>query len=203
MDANTQVPLTGSQIMINRAFSSVSDDDGKFAFYVNRYDTVVFRRLGYKTTILFISDTLTGSEFIAGIYMYADTLSIGEIVIVPRIRNLKSEILYSRSETSTQIENAKYNLEVSAYQAKITTNKLGDPAANYEFLRQRQRNNAYTKGQIPSDRIVGISPFLLLPAAYLLMNGLPEKPAPPQPHLTDREIDQINKKYLETLKQKK
>jgi len=203
MDANTQTPLTGSQIMINSAFSSVSDNDGKFAFYVNRHDTVLFRRLGYKTTILFISDTLTGSEFIAGIYMYADTLSIGEIVIVPRLRSLKSDILYSRSEPSTQVENAKYNLEVSAYQGKITSNKLGDPAANYEFLRQRQRDDAYSKGQIPSDRIVGISPFLLLPAAYILMNGLPGKPASLQPHLTDREIDQIHKKYLEMLEDRK
>ncbi len=52
MDANTQVPLPGSQILINKAFSSVSGDDGKFAFYVNRLDTVVFSRLGYKSAIL-------------------------------------------------------------------------------------------------------------------------------------------------------
>ncbi len=91
--------------------------------------------------------------------MHTDTLSIGEIVIVPRLRNLKSEMLYSRSESSTQLENAKYNLEVSAYQGKITSNKLGDPAANYEILRQRQREDAYSKGQIPSDRIVGSARF--------------------------------------------
>ena len=203
MDVNTQAPLPGSQILINRAFSSVSGDDGKFAFYVNRYDTVVFSRLGYKSTILYISDSLTGREFIAGIYMHTDTLSIGEIVIVPRLRSLKSEILYSRSESSTEIENAKYNLEVSAYQGKITRNKLGDPATNYELLRQKQREDAYSKGQIPSDMIVGISPLLLLPAAYLLMNGLPGKPPPLQPHLTDQEINQIHRKYMEMLKKGK
>ena len=203
LDAKTQAPLPGSQIMINRAFSSVSDDDGKFAFYANRYDTVEFSRLGYKSTILFISDTLAGSEFITGIYMHADTVSIGEIVIVPRLRSLKSDILYSRSEPGTRIENAKYNLEVSAYQGKITRSNLGDPASNYELLRQRQREDAYSKGQIPSDRILGISPFLLLPAAYLLINGLPEKPPPLQPHLTDQEINQIHRKYFETLKQRK
>jgi hypothetical protein len=154
--------------------------------------------LGYKSTILYISDTLTGREFIAGIYMSTDTLSIGEVVIFPRLRNLKSEILNPRSELNPKIENAKYNLEVSTYQGKMGINKLGDPASNYELLRQRQRNDAYSKGQIPSDRIAGISPLLIFPAIYLLMNGMPEKPAPLQPHLTDQEISQIHKKYLET-----
>jgi hypothetical protein len=203
MDANTRSPLTGSQILINRAFSSISDEEGKFAFRVNRYDTVVFRRLGYKTTTIFISDTLTGGDFLAGIYMYSDTVTIGEIVIVPRLRNLKSDLLYSKNVPATEIENAKFNLEVSAYQGKITTNKLGDPAANYELLRQRQRDDAYTKGQIPSDRILGLSPFMLLPAAYLLMNGIPQKPSSLQPYLSSREIDQIHKKYLEMLEDKK
>jgi hypothetical protein len=203
MDANTQAPLPGTQILMNKAFSSVSGDDGKFAFYASRLDTVMFRRLGYKSVILLVSDTLTAREFIAGIYMHTDTLSMGEIVIVPRLRNLKSEILYSRSESSTEIDNARYNLEVSAYQGKITSNKLGDPAANYELLRQRMREDAYYKGQIPADRIVGISPFLLLPAAYLLLNGLPESPPPLQPHLTDQEINQIHRKYMERLKKGK
>jgi hypothetical protein len=200
IDAKTELPLPGSQILINRVFSAVSGDDGKFAFYVNRHDTVEFSRLGYKSTIMLVSDTLTGWEFNAGIYMQADTLSIGEVIIVPRLRNLKSEILNSRSEASPLIENAKYNLEVSAYQGKITGNKLGDPAINYEVLRQRQRDDAYSKGQIPSDRIIGISPLLLLPAAYLLMNGMPDKSSPLQPHLTDREVEQIHRKYLETLR---
>jgi hypothetical protein len=198
MDANTQSPLPGSQIIINRVFSSISGNDGKFAFYAGRNDTVRFSMLGYKSTILYINDNLTGSEFIAGIYMHSDTLSIDEIVIVPRLRNLKSEILYSKSESDPQIDNARYNMEVSAYQAKITQNKLGDPALNYELLRQRQREDAYSKGQIPSDRIAGISPLLIFPAVYLMMNGLPDKPAPLQPHLTDHEISLIHKKYLET-----
>ena len=200
VDADTQVPLPGTQILINKAFSSVSGDEGKFAFYAGRLDTVIFRRLGYKSAILLISDTLTAREFNAGIYMHTDTLSMDEIVIVPRLRNLKSEILYSRNESSTEIENARYNLEVSAYQGKITGNKLGDPAANYELLRQRMREDAYSKGQIPADRIVGISPFLLLPATYLLLHGLPESPPPPKPHLTDQEINQIHREYMERFK---
>ncbi|OFY61066.1 MAG: hypothetical protein A2V50_06875 [Bacteroidetes bacterium RBG_19FT_COMBO_42_10] len=202
LDANSLNPLPGSQIMINSSFSSISDDEGKFAFYVRRGDTVIFRMLGYKSTVLNIRDTLTGREFVAGIYMNADTLSIGEVVIIPRYSNLRSEMFSSRPETNFAIENAKYNLEVSSYQGRIGQSRLGDPSINYEILRQQQRNDAYTKGQIPSDRIVGISPLMLIPATYLLMNGLPERPSPLKPQLTEQEVDQIHRKYLESLRKK-
>lgn len=203
MDANTLSPLANSQIMINRTFSSVSSDDGTFAFYVNRNDTVVFNSLGYKATILYVSDTLTGREFIAGVYMHTDTLSIGEVVIVPSLRNLKSEILNARSKTPTTFDNARYNVAISAYQGRNSQGKLGDPASNYALLSQKQKIDAFERGGIPSDKMVGLSPLLLIPVAYFLIHGLPEKPAPLKSQLSDQEVDQIQKKYLETLKQRK
>ncbi len=198
MDAETRTPLAGSQIIINRAFSSISDSEGKFAFYVSRLDTVRFRMLGYKTTVLHISDTLQGNEFITGIYMKTDTLSIDEIVIVPRLRTLKSDLLRPAVEHDPINENARYNLEVSAYQAKISQGNLGDPDMNYQFLQQKRRAEVYSKGQIPSDQIVGLSPFMIIPAVYLLMNGFPPKPPAITPSLSDYELNMIYKKYLET-----
>ena len=202
MDASTFKPIANSQIMINNSFSSVSDSDGTFAFYVHKHDTVIFRNLGYKPTILHISDTLTGRDFIAGIFMKSDTLSIGEVVIVPRYVNLKSEIINARSMTPVEIENARYNVAISAYQGRNSLSILGDPASNYEFLRQKQKVDAYERGGIPSDQIAGINPFILLPAAYLLIHGFPDKPAPMNPQLTDQEVNEIQRKYQEILKQR-
>jgi hypothetical protein len=203
MDAKTEIPLSNTQVFINRSFFSVSDNEGKFAFYVLKNDTVIFSRLGFKPTVLNISDTLSGKEFVAGVFMHSDTLSIGEIIIVPRLTNLKSEMMSPRTPASQEIENAKYNLEVSAYQGRVSQGIIGDPATNYGILRQKQRADSYSKGQIPSDKIVGLSPFMLIPAAYLLMNGLPAKPPPLPPRLTEQEVSQIHRKYMETLKQKK
>jgi hypothetical protein len=70
-------------------------------------------------------------------------------------------------------------------------------------LRQRQKIDASEKGGIPSDKIVGLSPLLLAPAAYLLVHGLPEKPAPFEQKLTNEELEKIQKAYQETLNQKK
>ena len=82
IDASTLSPVSNSQIMINNSFSSVSGVDGSFLFYVNRYDSVTFRSLGYKESVMHISDTLHGTEYITGIYLNNDTVSIGEVIIV-------------------------------------------------------------------------------------------------------------------------
>jgi hypothetical protein len=74
---------------------------------------------------------------------------------------------------------------------------------NYGHIRQQQKINAYEKGGIPSDQISGISPLLLLPAAYLLIHGAPAKPAAFEHKLTNQELEQIQKKYLELQNQKK
>jgi hypothetical protein len=203
MDATTLSPVTNTQIFINRDFTSVSGMDGTFAFFVNQRDSVIFRHIGYKPTTFTVSDTLAGKEFIAGIYMNSDTLSIGEVIIVPRFINLKSEIMNAPSKVPTTMENAKYNVAISAYQGRTTTGKLGDPASNYGLIKDRQKISAQERGGIPSDRIVGLSPLLLVPAAYLLIHGAPEKPAPYDNPLTNKELQQLNKMFLESLQEKK
>src|SRR5674476_1390721 len=73
MDGSTLAPVSDSKILINSIFSSVSNVDGTFSFYVGRKDTVFFKHLGYKQTSFFVSDTLKGLEFVAGVYMQSDT----------------------------------------------------------------------------------------------------------------------------------
>jgi hypothetical protein len=185
-DASTLVPLENTQIKINGSFVSVSDEEGTFIVRVN------------KRAYFFVSDTLSSSEFLTGVYMRTDTLSIGEVVITPRLSYLRSDILKT-PPTTVEMENAKYNLAVSAYQGKVAISRLGDPASNYSVLHQKQRLDAFEKGTIPSDRMVALSPLILIPAAYLLMNGLPEREPPLKSNLTKQELDQIHKKYLETM----
>jgi hypothetical protein len=203
MDATTLAPIPNSQIMINSSFSSLSKEDGSFSFYVNWYDTVMFRSLGYKPSLMHISDTLRGSEFITGVYMSTDTVSIDEVVIMPGYSNLKSEILNAKSKIPAGMENARYNVAISAYQGKTSQATLGSPIDNYNVISQRQKINAFEKGGIASEHIVGFNPLIFLPAAYLLLHGLPEPAPPMQPGLTDDEIKKIRMRYLETTGKRK
>ena len=202
-DASTLAPLPNSQILINRFFVSASDEEGTFAFRVSRSDTVVFSLLGYRSVRFSLSDTLTGTEFMAGVYMSTDTVSIGEVIIMPRLVNLRSDILKTPPATNAEMENAKYNMAVSAYQGRIAMSKLDDPSTHYSVLQNRQFINAIDKGGIPSGQFMGLNPLLLIPAAYLLIYGFPEQAPPMKSTLTRQELDQIHKKYLENLNIKK
>jgi hypothetical protein len=199
-DASTFLPVSNSQITINGINAPVSGNNGNFSLYVNKNDTVVFKSLGYKPTLFHVNDTLNGLDFISGVYLSSDTISIGEVIILPKTTNLKSDILNSRSKTPAIYDNARYNVAISAYQGKNSQGSFGNPSDNYAMLKEKQKVNAFEKGGIPSDRIVGFNPLLIAPAVYLLIKGLPEEPAPFRPELTNHEIDQIHKKYLETLK---
>lgn len=201
-DAKTLKPLPDTRIVRNRSILLMSDADGSFSLYVNRNDTIVFRNLGYKSALLIINDTLRGRELMAGVYLHTDTLIAGEVIISPRLLNLKTEIFSPRVESNPEVDNARYNIAVSAYQGRQSQNKLGDPSANYELLRQKQRLDAYEKGGIPSDRILGLSPLMLIPAAYLLLNGFPQPAPAMKSSLTQQEINQIHKKYIEKLREK-
>lgn len=201
--ASNQNRLAYSQIYINRSFSAISGEDGTFSFFAHRNDTIVFSLLGYKPSTFIVCDTLPGKEFLTGVYLQSDTLEIGEVIIVPRLTNLKAEMMNARIESNTQLDNAKTNISIASYQSRTGQNKLGDPNINYELLRQKQKIDAYERGGIPSDKIAGISPLLLIPAVYLLVHGLPEAPRPPEPGITAKDLEELNNRYIELLKKRK
>jgi len=202
-DASTFLPINNPQITINGVNSRISGNNGNFSFYVGKNDIVIFKSLGYKPVIFNVNDTLKGLDFISGVYLSSDTIPISEVIIIPKFTNLRSDILNAKSKTSVDFENARYNVAASAYQAKNSQGSLGNPADNYALLKQQYKVNAFEKGGIPSDRIIGFNPLLIAPAVYLLIKGVPEEPPPFSPDLTNQEVDLIQQKYLETLNKRK
>jgi hypothetical protein len=194
-----QIRLAYSNIFINRSFSAVTGEDGTFSFYAHKNDTVIFSNLGYKSFSFIVPDTLKAAECLTGIYLKSDTLEIGEVVIIPRPANLKADMLKPVIGSNTKLDNAKANVSIAAFQGRTGQNQLGDPNTNYVILRERQKTEAYEKGGIPSDKMVSLSPLLLIPAAYLLLRGLPEVPAPPRYGISNKELEELNKMYLEIL----
>lgn len=197
MDASNLTPVPNSQIFINKEMAAVTGSDGAFVFYVNRSDTVVFNSLGYKQTYFYVSDTLSGTEFNAGIFMRTDTVEIGEVIIIPRRQDLRSDIMRPRRYEPSIMDNARSNVAISAYQGRVSQSQLGDPIDNYAVLSQKQKTMAFEKGGIPSDQMVGLNPFIIVPAAYLLIKGFPDKPASIKAELTSSEVEEIHRKYLE------
>lgn len=199
IDAESGARLGGSQVYINGALSGKSRDDGTFSFFAVKNDSVRFTRLGYKPRIYIVPDTLRTQEVLTGVFLSPDTIDIGEVLIIPRLPSLSNVVMQS-TEQERLLGNARNNISTAAYQGRTGQNKLGDPSMNYELIRQKQKVEAYERGGIPSDKIAGISPFMLLPAAYLLIHGLPEKPEAPEPHISGREIEELNRLFKESLR---
>lgn len=203
ISAGTEERLPGSQVFINRSYITSSRPDGTFSFFAFRLDTIVFSMLGYKPESLVVSDTLKAREFLTGVYLKTDTIEIGEIIILPRLPNLRADMMNLKKESDPKLENAMSNISNAAYVGRTTPSNLGDPTFNYNYLRQRQNISAYEKGGIASEKSIALNPFVLIPAAYLLLKGLPDAPTPPEPRISQKDLDDLNKTFMQMRKGKR
>jgi hypothetical protein len=203
ISASSQERLSGSQVFINRSYITSSRPDGTFSFFAFRRDTIVFTMLGYSPESLVVSDTLKAREFLTGVYLKTDTIEIGEVIILPRLPNLRADMMNIKKESDPQLENAISNISNAAYVGRTTSSNLGDPTFNYNYLRQRQNISAYEKGGIASEKSIALNPFILIPAAYMLLKGSPEAPAPPEPRISQKDLDDLNNTFLQMRKGKR
>jgi len=191
IDAETREPLSGAHFIIGDRVAGAADLKGMFSLYAHHYDTITFTSVGYRPYSLIVSDTLRAKEYVSGIWLTTDTVMIPSVVVIPRLGNLRAAIMAEPPATDQQMINAANNLKISTYQGLTGSNQLGDPIVNYELIRQKQRYEAYEKGQIPSSQMVALSPLVLIPLIYLLAEGLPENPAPPVPYISEREMSHL------------
>ena len=204
MDASAQYPLANAHIILNGNMAGTTDPEGKFSLYMSLSDTVEFSHIGYINFRFILSDTLAGSRFVAGIFMKTDTFSLGEVIVIPRMGDLKAEIMAASNQQSQEMINARNNLTLSTYQGLNSLATLGDPQTNYELLKRKQVIDAYEKGGIPSDKMAGLNIVTIIPAAiYLLVNGLPQRPEPPKPHISSREMEMMKEIYRMNLEKKR
>ncbi len=202
MDAKSLEPLPNANFVLNKIFGNATDENGEFALYIRKDDTIRFSHIGYRDFIFIPGDTLTGNSFMAGIFMQSDTLAVGEVIVVPRLPDLRTGIMMESPELTPELRNARNNIAASAYLGLHSQEQLGAPSANYEILKRKQMLDAYEKGAIPSDRMVGFN-FLTIPAAILYFSrGLPERPDPPKPVVSQKDIELMKEIYRKNLENK-
>jgi hypothetical protein len=188
LDADTREPLTAAYYAIKGKAAGAVDLKGMVSFYARPHDTVRFACLGYKNLLMVVSDTLRTSEYVAGIYLSKDTLVIPAVVIIPRLNNMRAEIMAAKPDADQELINATNNLKISTYQGLTAAARLDDPAANYDVIRHAQAVAAGEKGGIPSSQMLVFNPLILLPVIYVLATGFPEYPQPPAPYISAREL---------------
>lgn len=199
----TEEPVPNVQYSIFGRGGGVSDQAGLFAFFAIPYDTIEFRMIGFRPTLVVIDAGYTAPQYLVLIALRPDTVDLGEVVVMPRLADLRSVAESNTLFNSREFENARGNINIAVHQGLTGVNQTGDPTINYEVLRRKQVIDAYEKGGIPSDKMASISPFVIVPAIYLLMNGLPEKPAAPTPRISNRELERLKNTYRELIYNRK
>ncbi|MBE0675326.1 MAG: hypothetical protein IH591_11740 [Bacteroidales bacterium] len=203
IDAKSGQHLPNVQYYSRLSGGGVTNSEGHFSLFASTGDTIEFRMVGYKPSLLPINQSHSAREYLVLVPMMTDTLEIGEVLVMPRIGDLRSVAEGASVNDIRQYENARGNINISVHQGLTGTSRLGDPSVNYEMLRKKQTYDAYEKGGIPSDRMLAVSPLLIVPALYLLINGMPEKPDAPQPQLSYKDIERLKNAYRELIYSKK
>ena len=159
----TEDPLPNVQYSIFGRGGGVSDQAGLFAFFAIPYDTIEFRMIGFRPTLVVIDAGYTDQQYLVLVALRPDTVDLGEVVVMPRLADLRSVAESNTIFNSREFDNARGNINLAVHQGLTGVNKTGDPAINYEIIRRRQVIDAYEKGGIPSDRMASVSPFVIIP----------------------------------------
>jgi hypothetical protein len=196
IDRETREPLMNSHYIVNRRRGGVVDANGRFALMGAVNDTIVFSYVGYKDVAVIVSDTLLRDNYLVGIFMPRDTILLDEVVILPRLGSLKSEITALSTVQDVDQINAVNNLSMAAYTGISRNIEWSDPDAQYKYVSNQIKMRAMEQGLMPSDEIVAINlaagiPFLI---AYYLRGG-PRAPERPAVVLSQPEIDRMMRAF--------
>jgi len=196
IDKQTRDPLVNTHYIINNRRGGVVDENGRFAIPGMVNDTIVFSYVGYKDVVLIVSDMLQRNDYLVGIFMPRDTILLDEVVILPRLGSLRSEITALSTTKDVDQVHAVNNLSMAAYTGISRNIEWSDPEAQYRYVSNQIKERAMAQGLVPSDEIVAINlaaglPFLF---AYYLRGG-PKVPDRPQVVLTQPEMDRIMRAF--------
>ena len=159
MDSDSLKPIINVYYSLNGRLEGISDSEGRFSIYARIGDTLSFSHIGYRTKIFNVSDSLQLDNYLVGIFMTRDTIRLQEIVIFPRLGNLRQEMTSIGNRGDFQNVIAKQNLDIATYQGLKSAPDLSDPEIQYDFQASKLIQDAIEKGGIPSDKMVSVSVF--------------------------------------------
>lgn len=194
LDRDSLLPLFPVHVTLNGDPVNITDTQGRFAVGVKQGDTLRFSYVGYKDFQYILSESLVQKEYLAGIFMARDTITIREVVIIPRFVNLRNQMLSMKPENNPEMENAIRNLQISAYQGLVTISNEMDAEMNQDMVQQRYLQKAFDRGLVPTDQTLPIT--ALIPLAYMMIKELRGNTSKPEIHITPLDIEKIKQLYL-------
>ena len=128
---------------------TTSNERGLFSFIAVPSDSILFRAVGYKNTLVVIPDTLKSAHYPRDVYMLGDTLRISEIKIFPWKTYDEFKVAFLRLELKEDDEK-RAEKNIAIIKAQLNMDFEPDADLSYRYAMQQQYDKLYYAGQYPS-----------------------------------------------------
>ncbi|MGC9343777.1 MAG: hypothetical protein ACP5E3_13820 [Bacteroidales bacterium] len=143
-------------INLRKGTGTTSNRKGMFSFIVEPSDSILFRAIGYKNTLVHIPDSISDTHYPRDVYLLNDTIRLAEVKIFPWKSYEEFKVAFINLELpENDMQRAVRNIEI----IKAQLNMDFEPNADLAFKNntRQQYEKLYYAGQYPSISI--LNPF--------------------------------------------
>ncbi|MCT4603358.1 MAG: carboxypeptidase-like regulatory domain-containing protein [Marinifilum sp.] len=200
MDQEELAPLPYAHYRVNNKKAGTSNAFGRFSFWVNAGDTIQYSYVGYQNVQVIVSDSLKQDSYLFGVFMAKDTVSLQEVLILPRFGDFREAFINAKVNTPEYVR-AKNNINSATYEALTKRPEKMDAKANTDLLIQQHVIENEHKAMVPQDMVAGVSTLRTVPELKRMERK--RKMKIPDNLVTDKEITTLKQMYRYGIKEKK
>ncbi len=143
-------------ININRHNATTSNDEGIFSLIVRPSDSILFRSVGYKNTLVAIPESIDIRHYPRDVYLLNDTIHLEEVKIFPWKTYEEFKVAFINLELPDDDEQRAYK-NIERIKAQINMDFEPDPQMAFRQTMNQRYDKMYYDGQYPSIPI--LNPF--------------------------------------------
>ena len=156
LEKDSNETLEFVNIIVNRKKGTITDRFGRFSFFVNNEDTVLFSSVGFKKDTLIISSINNLNIITYDVYLERDTILIDEVEILPWASYKDFTEAFVKLELpDDDLKRAEKNIELMKMQA-LNSNEP-NPYINYRNSVNAQHEKNFNYGMYPTISL--LNPF--------------------------------------------
>ena len=136
-------------VNIHKNTGTTSNEKGLFSFIAGPSDSILFRSVGYKNTLVVIPDSLKMAHYPRDVYMLGDTIRFAELKIFPWKTYDEFKVAFLRLELKEDDE-GRANKNIAIIKAQLNMDFEPDADLSFRYAMQQQYDKLYYAGQYPS-----------------------------------------------------
>jgi len=136
-------------INISKKSGTTGNEKGMFSFIVAPSDSVLFRCIGYKNTLVVIPDDINVSQYPRDIYLLNDTIHLSEVKVFPWKTYDEFKVAFLKLELPDDDEQRAYK-NIALIKAQLNMDFEPDADLSFKTAMQQHYDKLYYAGQYPS-----------------------------------------------------